>query len=77
MFKMPHILFIVVSLTVSFGMIIGLYFVKNRKAKDAILKSFALATFIIHISIMWVTFLKTEKRKRMTISFSRYIFAIL
>ena len=61
MFKMPHILFIVVSLTVSVGMMIGLFFVKNRKAKDAILKSFALATFIIHISIMWVDFLKNGK----------------
>lgn len=61
MFLLPHILFIVGSLVITIALMVGLAFVKNQKAKDAILKIFAVMTFVIHISIMWVDFLKNGK----------------
>ena len=58
MFNLSHILYIVISLVITIGLLIGFSFIKKQKGKDWVLKGFALATFILHISIMWVDFLQ-------------------
>jgi hypothetical protein len=59
MFNTSHIIYIVVSLVATVGLLIGFRFIKDQKYKVLVLKICALATFIIHISIMWVDFLST------------------
>jgi hypothetical protein len=59
MFNESHIIYIVVSLVLTIGALIGFSFVKKQFWKDFILKVCAVLTFVIHISIMWVDFLQT------------------
>lgn len=58
MYNATQIIYIIASLALSIGILIGSYFIKKQKHKDIFLKFWALATFIIHISIMWVDYLK-------------------
>ncbi len=59
MYNSVQILYIVISLLATVGLLVGGAFIKKQKHKDLFLKTFALATFVVHISIMWVDFLKS------------------
>lgn len=58
MFNTSHIIYIIVALVGTAGVMVGLSFIRPQRWKDFVLKFCALATFIIHISIMWVDYLK-------------------
>lgn len=59
LFDTTHILYIVFALVGTVGALIGLSFIKVQKWKDFALKMFALATVIVHFSIVWTTYLST------------------
>jgi hypothetical protein len=55
MFSTTHIVYIIVSLVLTAGLLTtAFYLIKNEKAKRWMLISFAILTFVLHISIMWV-----------------------
>jgi Zn-dependent protease with chaperone function len=58
-FDSHHLWYIFVSLAVTVGLLwLGHRFLKSSRGKDLFLKTFAFLTFFLHISIMWVEFLK-------------------
>ncbi len=59
MFSTVHILYIVISLALTAGILAGQYFIKNQKVKNFLLFFWAFATFFLHISSMYVDFLKS------------------
>ncbi|MCL2675132.1 MAG: YwaF family protein [Firmicutes bacterium] len=59
MFNVSHIIYIIVSLAVTAGALTGFHYIKNQRWKDFVLKTCALLTFVLHISIMWVDFFTT------------------
>jgi len=61
MYNSLQLLYIIISLFVTVSILIASSFLKREKHKDWFLKFWALATFIIHISIMWVNYLKFGK----------------
>lgn len=58
LFDKYHIALIIIASAVIIGSLIGLAYVKNQKHKNVILKSIALTVFLLHISIIWVNYLK-------------------
>lgn len=58
MYNTTQLLYIIISLVLTIGILIGSYFIKTDKYKNIFLQSWALITFLLHISIMWVDFLK-------------------
>lgn len=61
MYNTLQLLYIIISLAVTVLVLVGGAFLKSDKHKESFLKFWALATFIIHISIMWVNYLKFGK----------------
>ncbi len=57
MYNTTQLLYIIISLVLTVGIMILSKFIKNQKHKDLFLKIWALTTFILHISIMWVNYL--------------------
>lgn len=58
LFDTTHILYMVVSLTVTVLLLLGAKrFLKTDRSKDYFLKTFAFLTFFLHISVLWVDFL--------------------
>ncbi len=53
-----QVLYLVISLVITVGILIGSYFIKKQKHKDMFLMIWAISTFVIHISVMWVDFLQ-------------------
>lgn len=59
LFDLTHILYIIISLLVSISiLIIGKKRLKNQHQKNTFLIVFGLLTFFLHISVLWVDFLK-------------------
>lgn len=59
LFDLTHILYILISLSVSVGLIyFGKRVCKTPKQKDQFLFIFAFLTFALHISVLWVDFLR-------------------
>lgn len=59
LFDLTHMIYIVVSLSVTVGLLLlGKRFLKKKPAKEFFLKFFALATFFLHTSVLWVDYLK-------------------
>lgn len=58
LFDSYHVGYIAISLIITIALIISFFFVKKQSHKEIILKTFALATFLLHISVMWVNYLK-------------------
>lgn len=59
MFNTAHILYMVISAILSVGvLVLCFYKVKSEKAKNNVLKFFAIITVIIHYSSLWVDFFK-------------------
>lgn len=56
MYSLEHILYIIISLIVVVGLVVGARFIKNQKAKDLVLLAFALLCFFFHISTMYTSF---------------------
>ncbi|MCL2675133.1 MAG: YwaF family protein [Firmicutes bacterium] len=56
MFGPAHLTYIIASLLVTAGALVGFHYIKNQKWKDFVLKACALTCFLLHISIMWVDF---------------------
>ena len=60
LFDLTHILYIFISLLVSILLLIlAKKYLVNQNQKDIFLIVFGLLTFFLHISILWVDFLKT------------------
>lgn len=57
MYNNTQLAYIIVSLVLTVTILIGSAFIKNEKWKDRFLKFWAVATFILHISVMWVNYL--------------------
>ncbi len=58
MYNAVQLTYIIVSLSLTVIILWASSFIKNDKHKNTFLKFWALATFLIHISIMWVDYLK-------------------
>ena len=59
LFDISHILYIFISLIVSISiLILGKKYLKKQNQKNALLIVFGLLTFFLHISVLWVDFLK-------------------
>ncbi len=59
LFDSTHVTYMIVSLTVTVFLLWGAKrFLKTDRAKDRFLKTFAFLTFFLHISVLWVDFLK-------------------
>lgn len=59
LFDGPHIAYIAASLGITaFFLYLVIRFIKNQKYKDMFLKLWAWATFFLHISPLWINFLK-------------------
>lgn len=59
LFDLSHNLYIIFSLTFTFfALFLGKKYLKKDYQKERYLKFWALATFFLHISLMWVEFLK-------------------
>ena len=60
MFNSTHILYMVISLIVTIGLLILCrLFVKTDKGKEKVLKASAISTVILHYSSLWVDYLTT------------------
>ena len=57
LFDSYHIWYIIISLAATIGLLIGFMFIKKSKYKNWVLMFFALATFVLHISSMYVNYL--------------------
>lgn len=61
LFDGPHIAYIVSSLgTTFFVLYMAMRFIKQQKFKDMFLKLWAWGTFFLHISPLWINFLKGD-----------------
>jgi len=59
LFDLNHILYMIISLALTVGFLgLGKRFLKTQKGKDLFLRTFALLTFFLHISILWIDFLR-------------------
>ncbi len=59
LFDLPHLLYIVISLGIT---VLLLVYAKKtlvrQRSKDRFLKTFGLLTFFLHVSVLWVDFIK-------------------
>jgi len=61
LFDGPHLGYIALSLAISALILwLSVRFIKTQKYKDMFLKFWSLATFFLHISPLWINFLKGE-----------------
>lgn len=59
LFDMTHIAYIIVSLSLTVMLLVlGIRHLKKAFGKDVFLKFFALATFFLHISPLWIDYLR-------------------
>lgn len=60
-FDTTHILYIIISLLLTVLLLfVAKKYIKSQKNKTRFLRFFSVATFLLHISIMWTTYLKGD-----------------
>lgn len=75
LFDTPHILYMVISAVITAGiMVLAFFFLKSQKAKDFLLKFFAIITVVIHFSqIYYDFFVNNPEETNPTLELSMFI----